>query len=309
MSAQPAFIAIDWGTSNARFSLVAADASLIDHRSGPGIGQLDGSRNIEQACFDNIGEWLSASPNVPVIMTGMVGSNIGWRVTEYVPTPARLDDLLSGLIRFEARGFKFLIVPGLATTRCDNLADVMRGEEVQVFGVDDRSDRILCLPGTHSKWVRTQNGQIANFHTALTGELLDLIGKHSILLNPKRPVKAAVGTDFIQGVQVARAAAAGLESLLFTVRSTQITGELQAREADSFLAGLAVGCEIKSAIALLDTPGSKITSVELVGSGHLTDLYATALNEFDISSQQHDGDQAALIGLFKLYQKMQTSEQ
>lgn len=308
MTRQPAFIAIDWGTSNARFSLVASDASLIDHRNGPGIGQLGGSRNIEQTCFDKICDWLSASPNVPVIMSGMVGSNIGWQVTQYVATPAKLDDLCSGLNQFEARGCKFLIVPGIATKRRDDLADVMRGEEVQVFGVVDKSDMILCLPGTHSKWVQTQNGQIVNFHTALTGELLDLIGRHSLLLNPKRPVGAIVGPDFMQGVHVARAAAVGLESLLFAVRSKQIAGELKAKEADSFLTGLAVACEIKSAIALLDTASSPVTCVALVGARHLTNLYAAALREFGILSQQHDGNQAALTGLFKLYKKMQTSE-
>ena len=53
----------------------------------------------------------------------------------------------------------------------------MRGEETQILGaltLDPtlrRGRRLLCLPGTHTKWVLLEDGIMCEFLTALTGEL------------------------------------------------------------------------------------------------------------------------------------------
>ena len=294
-----AFIGVDWGTSNARFLLIAGNGSIIEHRSGPGIGQTDGPSVIENIFFETVADWIAYSPQLSVIMAGMVGSNIGWHMAGYADTPATLEDIASGMLVFEARGTDFTIAPGLATKRSDGLPDVMRGEEVQIFGSVADGDALVCLPGTHSKWARVYGGAVTAFHTAPTGELLDIIGRHSILLNPKRPVAAMPGTAFLEGVEVARDSKTGLESLLFTVRSRQIAQTLKTEAADSYLAGLAIGCEIKSALALYGAQSSVVT---LVGTSQLTGLYAAALACFGATAQQTDGDAASLSGLIKLYQ-------
>jgi 2-dehydro-3-deoxygalactonokinase len=299
MSDASAFIGVDWGTSNARFLLVAENGTIIEHRVGPGIGQIDGAAAIEQICFDAISDWIAYNPQLPVIMAGMVGSNIGWHMAGYADTPATLEDIASGMLMFEARGTDFNIAPGLATTHSDGLPDVMRGEEVQIFGSVADDDALVCLPGTHSKWACVSGGAVTAFHTAPTGELLDIIGRHSILLNPKRPVAAMPGAAFLEGVEIARSSGMGLESLLFTVRSRQITHSLKAEAADSYLAGLVIGCEIKSALALY---GAQSSAVLIVGTPQLTELYAVALACFGATAQQTDGDAASLSGLIKLYQ-------
>ena len=296
---RPAFIGVDWGNSNARFYLIAEDGSLLDTRSGPGIGQLDRADAIESACFEAIGEWIAQEPNVSVIMAGAVGSNIGWHMAGYANTPATLDDIVLGMLSFRTRGVDFCVAPGVATTRIDGLPDVMRGEEIQIFGSVVGEEALICLPGTHSKWVQVSGRAVAAFHTAHTGELLDILGRHSILLNPKRPVAAKPDAAFVEGVEVARASIAGLESLLFTVRSRQIAGTLKPEEADSYLAGLAIGCEIISALALYGAPPAAIT---VIGSPHLTALYAAALACFGAVSHAIDGDAASLSGLIKLRQ-------
>ena len=295
---RPAFIGVDWGNSNARFYLIAEDGKMLDTRSGPGIGWLDGADAIESACFEAIGEWIAQEPNLSVIMVGAVGSNIGWHMVGYANTPATLDDIVLGMLSFRTRSVDFCIAPGVATTRIDGLPDVMRGDEIQIFGSVIGEEALICLPGTHSKWVQVSGRAVAAFHSAHIGELLDILGRHSILLNPKRPVAAKPDAVFVEGVEVARASIAGLESLLFTVRSRQIAGTLEPEDADSYLAGLTIGCEIKSALALYGAPSTAIT---VIGSPHLTALYASALTCFGAVSHIIDGDAASLSGLIELH--------
>lgn len=297
MAQPPAFIGIDWGTTNARFLLIDDAGEIIEQRGGPGIGQIASREGIEQVCFDTIGAWLNQTRDLPVIMAGMVGSNMGWHGAGYIETPARVVDLIAGLTRFRARGQEFMIVPGLSTRRRDGLPDLMRGEEIQIFGAapDDRA--VFCLPGTHSKWATYSGGMITGFHTALTGELLRLIGCHSILLNPKRPVLAAVDDAFRHGVQTAQNSEIGMESLLFSVRSRQIAGKLTDGDAENYLAGLIIGCEIRSAAALYGHQ----QPITLVGAPELTALYACALTCFGMASAQFNGDRASLLGLGKIH--------
>lgn len=49
----------------------------------------------------------------------------------------------------------------------------MRGEEIQIAGYLAEKpdfDGVICLPGTHTKWVRISAGEIVGFATFLTGE-------------------------------------------------------------------------------------------------------------------------------------------
>jgi 2-dehydro-3-deoxygalactonokinase len=289
-----AFVGIDWGTSNARFMLIDADGTLIDERSGPGIARLDGSKAIENACFEAIADW----PPVPVVMAGMVGSNIGWRLAPYVKTPATPTNM--NAIRFDTRDRKFAILPGVETMRPDGFPDVMRGEETQIFGCIGSDSGLVCLPGTHSKWAVVANGAIAQFHTAMTGEVLDVIGRNSILLNPKRAPEAQPDDVFLDGVGAVRASKLGLETLLFTVRSRQIAGSLTTEVADGYLAGLCIGADIRSALAL----HPETRSVTLIGSPALTALYAGALAAFGIPSRPIDGRDAVLAGLTRAYREI-----
>jgi 2-dehydro-3-deoxygalactonokinase len=50
----------------------------------------------------------------------------------------------------------------------------MRGEETQLLGAlgaDATDEAVVCLPGTHSKWVRVNGGTVERFATFMTGEL------------------------------------------------------------------------------------------------------------------------------------------
>ena len=83
--------------------------------------------------------------------------------------------------------------------------DVMRGEEVQVFGAlaeNDRYDAPLCLPGTHNKWVRVEGGRLTDFVTAMTGEMYRVMCDHSILgpsFRKKRPTMSQLSRAMASG--------------------------------------------------------------------------------------------------------------
>jgi 2-dehydro-3-deoxygalactonokinase len=62
--------------------------------------------------------------------------------------------------------------------------DVMRGEETQIAGFLAAApgfDGVLCLPGTHAKWVQISAEEVVSFRTFMTGELFDLLSTQSVL--------------------------------------------------------------------------------------------------------------------------------
>lgn len=289
-----AFVGVDWGTTNARFTLSSATGIVLAERAGPGIAELDGPAAIEAACFATIGDW----PTVPVVIAGMAGSDIGWRLAPYVPAPATVAAVHAAVVRFEARSVSVALLPGVTTIRKDGLPDVMRGEETQIFGSMSGETGLVCLPGTHSKWAQVSNGEITCFHTAITGELMDAVGRGTILLNPKHAPVARPSLHFLEGVTAISHSKLGLETMLFTVRSRQMAGTLALDDADDYLAGLCIGSDIRSALVFQP----EFRSVTLVGTPTLTALYAAALANLDIQSRQVDGKTAALVGLTGAYQ-------
>src|SRR5690606_38957606 len=78
------------------------------------------------------------------------------------------------------------IVPGLRGLTPQGVADVMRGEEVQIFGTLQAPGRpigtqLLILPGTHSKWVQVRKDEVDRFATAVTGELYASLRRYGSL--------------------------------------------------------------------------------------------------------------------------------
>ena len=288
-----AFVGVDWGTTKANFILARADGTILAEQTGPGIAALDGPDAIEAACFAAVVDW----PRVPLVIAGMAGSNIGWQPAPYVSVPATAEHVHAAAVRFAARGVQVALLPGVETTRDDGFPDFMRGEEIQIFGGMASNAGLVCLPGTHSKWAQFNNGEIADFHTSMAGELMDAVGRGTILLNPKHAPVAQPGAPFLEGVKAINQSKLGLETMLFTVRSRQVARTLTTATADDYLAGLCIGSDIRSAL----TFHPDMRSVTLVGAPLLTQLYATALTSLGIISRQVDGKTAALAGLTSAY--------
>ena len=251
------FIAGDWGTSNLRLYLCQfkpnGESQILDTRFGPGISQIND--DFEDKFFNLTQDWLNQHGPVPVLLSGMIGSNIGWKEAPYLSCPVGAEEIAKGRLQFEARGLSFSILSGLRTQNPLGMPDVMRGEELQMLGwlVKQNSPpqkQLFALPGTHNKWTLIENGVISNFLTAFTGELFSLLRNHSILITDQSNI--AVNEDvFMSGVQsIDNMGGAQLVHALFSARSKQVLGEIANTDALSYLSGMIIGADVKGARSL-----------------------------------------------------------
>jgi 2-dehydro-3-deoxygalactonokinase len=193
---------------------------------------------------------------------------------------------------------RIALVPGLSCTSADtlNTPDVMRGEEVQIFGalqLAGRDSATLVLPGTHSKWVQVQGGRVTQFQTFMTGEVFALMSQHSILGKTLDLNGAFDEGAFFQGVDQSQQAGSVLHHL-FAVRTLGLFHRLSAAQLPSYLSGLLVGEELRQQAASTHTE-----PVILMGSEALTLRYTLALQHLRIPCQSR-GPEATWAGLFAL---------
>ena len=118
------FIAGDWGTSRLRLYLCEG-AKVLHRKEGKGIGSGTGeagdakgtkTEDLGTYLFGLIGDWLEERGRLPIYLSGMVGSSIGWRITPYVECPASKEALSSSLTYFVYEGCDVYLVSGLACT-------------------------------------------------------------------------------------------------------------------------------------------------------------------------------------------------
>jgi 2-dehydro-3-deoxygalactonokinase len=285
------FVGVDWGTSALRAARIAADGRVLDERASPqGILNVPPG-GFPQVLRDTCGDWLRDSRTL-CLVSGMAGSRQGWQEAPYVPCPAALADLPRGLAWVEPG--RIAIVPGL---RCehDGVPDVLRGEEVQVLGalsLLERGSGLFVLPGTHSKWVRVQEGVVQGFSTCMSGEFYALLRTRSILA--RTMPESDGGLDdaaFLRGVRQARAAGS-LLAAAFSARTLALFDALEPQALASYLSGLVIGEELR----VQPLEGE---AVVLVGSTALTARYALALAELGVASRSL-GAEATWRGLWAI---------
>jgi 2-dehydro-3-deoxygalactonokinase len=239
---------------------------------------------------------LGAAEGTPVLICGMAGARQGWAEAPYLKTPTRLDALHEGVIRIDAPG-DIRILPGIAQARPER-PDVMRGEETQLLGVTEPDfTGLVCIPGTHSKWVRIEAGRIVEFSTYMTGELYSVIAQHSILahaLEAAGPL-AADSQPFREGLSMALAEPAALTASLFRLRAAQLLGFEQRADGAARLSGLLIGTELADA---LHRQGP-LRSMRLIGAGALGRLNEAALAGQGLEVTMVDAEQASRLGLAK----------
>jgi len=271
-------IALDWGTSSLRAYRLVEDGAVAEVRHSPlGILRVPADGGFERAFEEACGDWLRTHA-APVVACGMVGSAQGWREAPYLDVPAGADDLARALTQVEtAGGGRLHIVPGLVVR--GPLPDVMRGEETQVAGLAD-GDALVCLPGTHSKWVRAAGGRILHFVTFMTGEVYAALAAHTILGRTMRAPARPDDEAFDRGVAAARSPAgrSGALATIFSTRTLGLTGQLSADAQADYLSGVLVGHEV-AAMA----PGAA-GPVVLAGAEDLCRRYRRALAAFGLGA-------------------------
>ena len=285
---QAQLIALDWGTSSLRAYRLGPAGVVLEQRAlASGIMHLPSeprdiagvrsSDGFELAFDAACGDWLDAEPNLPVIACGMVGSAQGWSEAAYRNTPVDVASLGKALHTVRSlRGVDVHIVPGVIERV--GLPNVMRGEETQVLGVlqslSGGGERLIGLPGSHSKWVEVVDGRITHFDTFMTGELFAVLSKHSILGRTQQPSEQFQAEAFDRGVHVAfsKDGRRGVLSTLFSARTLGLTAELAPNQQPDYLSGLLIGHELAG---LPDS--AKTKPIILVGAAPLCARYQRAL--------------------------------
>lgn len=272
MPTAPQLIALDWGTSNLRASLLGPRATVIEHRQSPVGVMAVPPGGFETTLRALCGDWIDAHA-VPLVASGMVGSRQGWTEVPYLDCPATLHGAAASLLPVAlAGGGRLHIVPGLRCVGPDGQVDVMRGEETQAWGAALADGDCCVLPGTHSKWAWAgADGSIDRFQTWMTGELYALLVQHSILGRLMQPGGGAPQA-YADGVRLGLAEHAHLSHLVFAVRTSGLTGARRPDELADFLSGLLIGAEIGSARSR-GVPAQ----VTLLGEAALCERYAAAL--------------------------------
>ena len=185
-------------------------------------------------------------------------------------------------------------MPGLSDEHA-GVPDVMRGEEVQIFGaiaLTGVRSGLFVLPGTHNKWARVKDGRVTGFRTFMTGEFYALLSQHSILA---RTIDAAALFDeaaFLSGVAQADNGE-GLLHNAFGARTLSLFERMSAGELASYLSGLLIGEELRTQSVRANG------EVVLIGSPALTQRYALALRSLGTATRTL-GSEATWAGLHAL---------
>lgn len=318
------FLSCDWGTSSFRLRLVQAPAltTIAAVRADSGIAAtwqawqqtgLQGSGHRRRFYLDQIKPAIQsieqqAGPlpeHTPLVISGMASSSIGMMELPYGVLPFSADGrgVVTHLQPANADlPHDVLLISGV---RSDN--DVMRGEETQLIGClaanpDAATEGVFIFPGTHSKHIQVKEGRAVNFQTYMTGELFELLRRHSILKDavavPEGASPSVPGDAFREGVSAG--ARQPLLHAAFGVRTNQLFGRFGKTENLDYLSGLLIGAELQSLLS------AAAGHIYLCGGAHLEKRYALALDVLGLA--QHSTvfpaqwiEEAVIRGQYKIF--------
>jgi Entner-Doudoroff aldolase len=322
------FLNCDWGTSRFRLRWVdAADGVVLgQYRSDEGVAQLAAAaapnaraelfREVLTRSIGELARRLNEDlTDVPVVVSGMASSSIGWRDLPYAALPFALDGRDVVWQDLGDAGVRVILLSGV---RSDG--DVMRGEETELMGIGSLpacrrllDEAIILLPGTHSKHVHVVGGRIVAFQTHMTGELFDLLCRHSSLrhstgqgegvLDNAGQIDGPLAKAFCEGVQTAQANP--LPAALFQVRVRQLLHGGDAASNALFLSGLLIGAEIAS-LARHEARGCPIV---LCANPSLSRPYRMALDALGFGDRltvipPEDADRLSALGQATVLQRI-----
>ncbi len=291
MSITPDWIALDWGSSNLRAWAMKDGRAEANVQSADGAGGLirDG---FEPALAELLGVW-NVTARTPIIACGMVGARQGWVEAPYHPVPC--SPLAQGTTPAPSEKFNLQIIAGLRQT---TPSDVMRGEETQIAGflaLNPEWDGVICLPGTHTKWVQVSAGEVVSFQTYMSGELFALLAGQSVLRHSVTADNWDQPTfDFT--VEEALSKPEKLAARLFAIRADDLLDGTSPAIGRARLSGLLIGAELAAA-----RPYWLGTNIAIIGAEGAATPYARALKTQGAPATIADAERMTLAGLTAAY--------
>ncbi|WP_299922854.1 2-dehydro-3-deoxygalactonokinase [uncultured Pelagimonas sp.] len=298
-----AWIAVDWGTSHLRVWLMdGAGRVLSRSESDKGMSKLTAA-DYEAALLELVESDLPSDGQIPVVCCGMAGSRQGWCEAPYATAPCAAPTIEQATrVSTQDNRLDVRILPGI---KQDKPADVMRGEETQIAGflaAEPKFDGVLCLPGTHNKWVHISAEEVVSFRTFMTGELFALIGGQSVL----RHSLGADGWDdaaFLDAVSEGMSRPAALGCDLFALRAESLLHGLGPVTARSRLSGHLIGMELAAA-----RPYWLGRDVAVLGEDGIAKAYMSALNAQGAMPRAINAEDITLRGLTAAYTSLKDAQ-
>lgn len=281
------WIAVDWGTSNLRVWAMAGAEVIARAQSAQGMGRM--TRDEFGPTLEALMADLPVTHDTPAIACGMVGARQGWTEAPYRAIPCTPQD--KTLIRVPGTSRPVHIIPGL---KQPSPADVMRGEETQIAGflaLNPGWDGVICLPGTHSKWVHVSAGEVVSFQTFLTGELFALLADHSVLRHSLNGDETR-DADFDAAVSETLSRPEKLAASLFAIRAGDLLNGTSGSANRARLSGALIGAELAAA-----KPYWLGQQIAIIGAATQSTLYARALQSQGAPATVTDADRMTLAGL------------
>lgn len=286
------WLILDWGTTNFRaFAMNSRNELVGKIEKKMGLLQIS-DRQFAEALEHVLQEWLGEYKSLPIVMAGMVGSAQGWVNVPYVETPVCISELAKACHHFTLPwGAEAIIIPGVCHVDLNESFDVMRGEEVQLFGLLEtlnRDELEAIFPGTHSKHIQVDAGKLTAFKTYMTGELFSALSEHTIL-GKGLPKQSHSNDSYLKGVQESHHGY--FTNQLFKARTHRLFENLPEFEIHEYLSGLLIGSELRQ----LDN-----SSIYLVGGEQICERYTQACDYLDKQNQFVSGDDCFLVGMLKI---------
>lgn len=270
---------IDSGTTNSRIRLfnknenkvidiekirIGVRNTAIEGHNGNLINQL--KAGIQRILENN---QLVPSDINYIIASGMITSNLGVYEIPHITCPASLEDFVNHSKVSHLKEFfniPCVFVPGMknkVSTEVGNAFDsinqfdIMRGEEVETFGllkqIDVQGKGIMLLPGSHTKFVVVdENKTLTSCLSTLCGEILLAMQKETILSD-------ALSQDLIncidekmleQGFTASKQF--GLTRSFYHIRLLQLFSSLDANQRANYFVGSVIYEDIQALLKSID---------------------------------------------------------
>jgi 2-dehydro-3-deoxygalactonokinase len=201
----------------------------------------------------------------------------------------------------EISDIPFTFIRGVKTVSEDlSKVDMMRGEETELMGILQDGKCAYVLPGSHSKIIFTDdNGNITEFATLLTGELIYAISTDTILKDAVDLTLSQYDKEYLEnGYEYCKKN--GINEALFKVRILKNLFKATPTECYGFFLGIALCGEIEK-ILKFNPP-----TIVIGGKKQLKEATAYLLKKYSNSIIKELSDKevdcSSTLGAIKIYE-------
>jgi 2-dehydro-3-deoxygalactonokinase len=260
---------IDGGTTKTSFTLIENGkvCTQLTRKIGVSTSSENGkSGSLQKIVKSEIAD-LEAKYNciiTDIYAAGMITSNVGLKEIPHITAPVSFEILSASVETFRldkiSQNGQFHFIPGIKFINQGGFGhDMLRGEEVEIFGALDRIDKNKTINfihfGSHNKIIHYENFLVTNAITTISGELLSAISNNTILKSSIADIDNGfvMDMDYVRNGYVS-AKNSGISRSLFKVRIGHIMENYSNDIALSFIFGILLYDDLFAFMPLLKRP-------------------------------------------------------